>query len=318
MEERQPAGANDWKKSIDWAVEALTAAQRSFEPRRRFQEVVHPRNRKALYARLLVSYFSQNRQLVLRVSGQLRRYRRPLSALLDVKDRWAGRKGGVVALEEAILLDYDGLSSPAAFQQLWAEVAPYRDQIASLAETLTSAQELARDAGLRAEWAAPMVLAAWLRYLVRRRILPPEYRRRSFSLWPSGPRTIERAPPTIAVEYSWDPESETRDSARTAVMERVDQRLNEIVRSYEAEGYERINVRNISRDVEATYLRISDPERWSWSALSKRFEDTGGAAPDGSPPLFSPSGVRSAVGRVLDLLEIEPPKKRPGRRSTRL
>ncbi len=104
------------------------------------------------------------------------------------------------------------------------------------------------------------------------------------------------------MEFQWDPESAKRDTARAELLKHVDARLDEISTSYEEEGYQRVNVRNLQRDVEATYLRISEPERWSWRALSARY----------SP--LSASGVRRAVGRVLDLLEIERPKKPPGRR----
>jgi len=144
----------------------------------------------------------------------------------------------------------------------------------------------------------------------------PELRRRSFRIWPSGPRTVYRAPPLVTIEYAWDPESETRDAARAKIMNQADDRLDEIIRSYEAEGYERINVRNLLRDVEAAYLRISDPERWTWKALGERHELPGvdASQEDGGAPLYSASGVRRAVGRVFRLLDIEPPRKKPGRR----
>jgi len=93
----------------------------------------------------------------------------------------------------------------------------------------------------------------------------------------------------------------------------VDAKLDKIIRSYKAEGYERVNVRKLGRDVQLTYLRISDPERWSWQALSKRYEDKDTAATDDGAPLLSSSGVRRAVTHVLRLLEIEPPTKKPGR-----
>ena len=120
----------------------------------------------------------------------------------------------------------------------------------------------------------------------------------------------------MTIEYAWDPESETRDAARAKIMNQADDRLDEIIRSYEAEGYERINVRNLLRDVEAAYLRISDPERWTWKALGERHELPGvdASQEDGGAPLYSASGVRRAVGRVFRLLDIEPPRKKPGRR----
>jgi hypothetical protein len=158
-----------------------------------------------------------------------------------------------------------------------------------------------------------MILGAWLRHLVRQRILPPDLRKGSFSLWPSGPRTALREPPLVTVQYRWDPECETRDSARAKIMGQVDARLDETFRSYEADGYERVNVRKLRRDVEAAHFRISDPQRWTWKALSERYEAEDRKATHNGTPLFSLSGVRCAVRRVLDLLGIEPPKKRRGR-----
>lgn len=266
------------------------------------QELIHPHDRKALYARSLISHFQRDHVFVAGALRELRRHRRHLEDLLSQKGPWANHEAGAIRLEDAVLIDYDGLSHPAAFQQLWGDVEPYRNQIMGLTEGLASAEQLALEAGLRAPWAAPMVLGAWLRHLVRRRILPPGLRRHSFRLWPSGPRTVHQAPPTIVIEYYWDPESETRDAARATIMKHVDAKLDETISSYKAEGYERVNARKVRRDVEATYLRISEPERWSWRKLSARHR-----------PL-STSGVRSAVGRVLALLEIEPPAKGPGRR----
>lgn len=301
MERHRESGPGNSREHVAWAVDTLIAASRSFDSGQVQQEAIHPRDRRALYARLLVSHFSADRKIVTRMLRGLRRHRRPLLDLLVEKGCWAGRKGSAVALEDAIILDYEGLSNPTAFQQLWDDVRRYGKRINGLAEALALAENITYGAGLRAPWAAPMVLAAWLRHLVRRHILPRGLRRHSFSAWPSGPRTIYRSPPPIEIEYHWDPECETRDAARAQIMQHVDTRLDEVLRSYEAEGYQRVNLRKVGRDVEATYLRISDPERWSWRALSAC-----------SPPL-STSGVRRAVGRVLKLLEIEPPKKRAGR-----
>ena len=266
------------------------------------QELIHPHDRKALYARSLISHFQRDRVFVSRVLRGLRRHRRHLEDLLSQKGQWANHEVGAIRLEDAVLIDYDGLSHPAAFQQLWDDVEPYRNQIMGLTEALASAEQLALKAGLRTPWAAPEILGAWLRHLIRQRILPPGLRRHSFRLWPSGPRTVYQAPPVIAIKYHWDPESETRDVARATIMKHFDTNLDKTISSYKAEGYEGVKVRKVRRDVEATYLRISEPERWSWRKLSTRY----------SP--LSTSGVRIAVGRVLALLEIEPPAKRPGRR----
>ena len=266
------------------------------------QELIHPHDRKALYARSLISHFQRDRVFVGGVLRELRRHRRHLEDLLSQKGHWANHEVGAIRLEDAVLIDYDGLSHPAAFQQLWGDVEHYRNQIMGLTEALASAEQLALEAGLRTPWVAPMILGAWLRHLVRRRILPPGLRQHSFRLWPSGPRTVYQAPPTIVTEYYWDPESETRDAARATIMTHIDAKLDETISFYKAEGYEGVNVRKVRRDVGATYFRISEPERWSWRKLSAHY----------SP--LSTSGVRSAVQRVLALLEIEPPAKGPGRR----
>ena len=302
------------QEHISWAIATVIAAQqRSSDPGRLQQEMIHPRDRKALYARLLVSHFAADRTFMAKVLRGLRRHRKPLVVLLAERGRWDGRRDSVTSLEDAILLDYDGLSTPDAFQQLWEDVQFWTNQIEGLAAALGLATQLADEAGLRAPWGGPMILGAWLRHLVRQRILPPDLRKGSFSLWPSGPRTALREPPLVTVQYRWDPESETRDSARAQIMGQVDAGLDETVRSYEADGYERVSVRKLGRDVEAAHLRISDPQRWTWKALSERYEAEDRKATHNGMPLFSPSGMRRAVRRVLDLLGIEPPKKRRGR-----
>jgi len=302
------------QEHISWAIATVIAAQqRSFDPGRLQQEMIRPRDRKALYARLLVSHFAADRTFMARVLGGLRRHRKPLVVLLAERGHWDGRRDSVTSLEDAILLDYDGLSTPDAFQQLWEDVEPHTSQIEGLADALSLAEQLAGGVGLRAPWTGPMILGAWLRHLVWQRILPPNLRKGSLSLWPAGPRTVLKEPPLVAIQYRWDPECETRDSARAKIMVQVDARLDETLRSYEADGYERVNVRKLRRDVEAAYLRVSDPQRWSWKALSDRYEAGGRKATHDGTPLFSPSGIRRAVGRVLDLLGIDAPKKRPGR-----
>ena len=303
------------QEHISWAIAtAIAAQQRSSDPGRLQQEMIHPRDRRALYARLLVSHFAADRTFMAGVLGGLRRHRKPLVVLLAERGHWDGRRDGVITLEDAILLHYDGLSTPEAFQQLWEDVEPHTSQIDGLADALSLAERLADRVGLRAPWTGPMILGAWLRHLVRQRILPPHLRKGSFSLWPSGPRAASREAPLVAIQYRWDPECETRDSARAKIMGQVDSRLDETVRSYEADGYERVKVRKLRRDIEAAYLRISGPQRWTWKALNERYEAEDGKATHNGTPLFSPSGVRRAVRRVLDLLGIEPPKKRPGRR----
>ena len=225
------------------------------------QELIHPHDRKALYARSLISHFQRDRVFIARVLRELRRHRGHLENLLSQKGHWANHEVGAIRLEDAVLIDYDGLSHPAAFQQLWGDVEPYRNQIMGLTEGLAAAEQLALEAGLRTPWVAPMILGAWLRHLVRRRILPPGLRQHSFRLWPSGSRTVFQAPPPIVIAYYWDPESKTRDAARAEMMKHVDAKLDKTIKMYQPDGYERVKVRNVRRDVEATYLRISDPEQ---------------------------------------------------------
>ncbi len=288
------------REHLAWAVDAVVAARRSFKPGQLNQELIHPRDRKALYARSLVSHFAAEAAFMASLVAALGSHKEILGNLLNEKSRWPGQTC-VVTLEDAIQLGYDGLAHTEAFQQLWSDVSPYANRIDGLAAALRGARELSWKAGLRAPWAGPMILGAWLRHLVRQRILPAGLRPNSLSLWPSGPRTIYRSPAPIAIESEWGPEYATRGAARAEILKHADTRLDEIITTYEEEGYERVAVRNLQRDVEATYLRISEPEQWSWRALSARY------------PLLSISGVRRAVGRVMDLLEIEPPEKRPGR-----
>jgi hypothetical protein len=317
MEQPDTSRLDSSEEHLAWAVSTVVEALPSFDPGRRHQEMIHPRDRMALYARLLVSHFQGDRRFVASVLRELRRHRGPLEDLLAEKGPWANCKRGVVNLEDAILLEYDGLSHPAAFQQLWDEVGSFGSHVDGLAEALASAKELASDAGLRSPWGAPMILGAWLRHLVSRSTRPAYLGRHSFRLWPSGPRAGYRAPSTISTQNYWDPESRTRDVIRAEIMKDVDAKLDSIIGSYEAEGYERVTLRKVRRDVAATYLRISDPEQWSWQRLSGRYEDEDATAIDEGVLLLSSSGVRSAVIRVMRLLEIKPPTKRPGRPRTR-
>lgn len=89
---------------------------------------------------------------------------------------------------------------------------------------------------------------------------------------------------------------------------RVGRLLDESVRS----GHSRTRARDIRRDVEATFLRITDPERWGWERLARHFGYSGphrSQKNEGN----SPTAVKKAVMFTLELLEIEPPPKGPGR-----
>ncbi len=272
---------------------------------------------RAVYFRTLLSHFRANDGFRAELTKGVWRNRVVLRRLLSVKAPWPqdGGSAPVQSLAHAMLGGFAGLRTPRGYQDLAVAIEQFAPRPEPPPRVLRDARELAYGSGLRAPWGPSLVLAAWLRYLSAGRQMPRSLRPRRVDPWPAGPFTVLNETPTVRVADYWDPRVETRDSVRERLRRAIDEQLDRIAPSDQKRSPP-VRARNVQREVEATYLRITDPEQYGWQRLAEHFGWQGSGASERNKG-NSPAWLAKVVQRTLSLLEIEKPPKGPGRPPTR-
>ena len=300
---------------LAWAVNAVQQMRIAAPDR---PQLISNSDLQMLYVHALLRHFEDHcRVLINEVNRIVERSRADIAGLLRSMDAWDGEYR---TLEDAMLLGYNGIANFDDLRRIHRDLkrntptlsAPLCDEFAELMDA----------AGLRAWWSGPMVLAAALRYVMMQDLLPAHLRRASLSkLWPGGSRTVETSLPAVSVRVTFDPSIESREKNTRALLQTIVVEQDRIEREFREAGYKPFLAREYERHVAWTFLRLRNPTRWGWRALTnlaaankrtgKRYRDASSAT---AP---SVSGVADAVGRVLALVEVQPPDVPRGRPSRR-
>ena len=233
---------------------------------RAHQELMLPERRRTIYASRLISCFAEEESLLDAALAALDANRQLLERLLSQRGEWDGQDG--LTLDEALSEWFDGLATLKACADLWDQVGRLQLQMPGLIRAREQAVDIFASVGLTAPWAGPVLLAAWLRHLLRMKDAAPHLPAPSFSLWPAGPRTIYDLVPDVTISSSWDPEGESKKDARRRLIAEIDGILHRIETLYRENGFGTFKFRHLDRDVRLTYLRLRWPQRWTWAELS--------------------------------------------------
>lgn len=259
--------------------------------------VIHPGERKALYARELLLLFEQDALTRAAVQEAFSKREQQLNRLLLISGQWDGQ---YQPLKDALMLGYSGFTALEDIERFGRDI-----RIIDLdgEELLQEASQILAQVGLKCDWAGPAMLAALLTHAMWESHLPKDMMRLRAPLWPEAGRTVlDVAPKSPTIAY--DPTSESKAGfalrARTA--------MSDFARSTEqrhfADGYVRFgDAQRYRRDALATFLRIHNPTRWTWEAITTEVFE----------PEQSVGAAQAAVKRVTTLLQIALPLGRSGR-----